>query len=101
MATEFLPALNIHFMFPSEAIDTSGSGFIVATFAPLSSGMPWQWRTTTFVGGELSNAGFDEDEKGYAELAKWVPIDSLKDQKFASSLNISAELIAKLLESHG
>ena len=52
------------------------------------------------VGGELSNAGFDEDEKGYAELAKWVPIDSLKDQKFASSLDISAELIAKLLESH-
>ena len=34
MATEFLPALNIQFMFPSEAIATSGSGFIAAPFAP-------------------------------------------------------------------
>ena len=49
MFTDALPALNIHFRFPREAMATSGSGFIAATFVPLSSGMPWLWRTTTFA----------------------------------------------------
>lgn len=46
--------------------------------------------------GELTDAGFDSDERQYAELAKWVPIDSLKNQHFASSLDIADELIEKL-----
>lgn len=30
-----------------------------------------------FVGGELSIDGFDEEEKVYAELAEWLPLDDL------------------------
>ena len=48
------------------------------------------------IDGELTDSGFDADEKQYAELAKWVPIESLKNRHFASSLDIAAELIAKL-----
>lgn len=29
------------------------------------------------AGGELSTDGFDDDEKTYAEMAEWVPIDTL------------------------
>lgn len=48
------------------------------------------------IDGELTDSEFDADEKQYAELAKWVPIESLENQHFASSLDIAAELIAKL-----
>lgn len=48
------------------------------------------------IGGELSDAGFDADEKQYAKLAKWVPIESLQAQKYASTPDVAAELIAKL-----
>lgn len=40
-----------------------------------------------FIGGELSTDGFDEDEKGYAELAEWVPLSSLNDIGVASTVD--------------
>lgn len=45
------------------------------------------------VGGELSTAGFDVDEKEYASEAKWVNIDKLHKMKHACSLDIAEELI--------
>lgn len=45
------------------------------------------------VGGEISNAGFDEDEKEYAKEAQWVEFDKLKTMKHACSLDIAGELL--------
>ena len=45
------------------------------------------------IGGEISDDGFDEDEKEYAELAKWVDIEYLLENKHANSINIKDELI--------
>jgi 8-oxo-dGTP diphosphatase len=39
------------------------------------------------TGGELSTAGFDEYEKKYADMAKWIPIQSLPSIKLASSID--------------
>lgn len=41
----------------------------------------------TFKGGELSKDGFDDYEKKYAELAEWVPIESIDDLKLASTVD--------------
>lgn len=38
-----------------------------------------------YVGGTLSTDGFDEDEKQYAELAEWVPLERLPDLQVTSS----------------
>jgi len=38
--------------------------------------------------GEITAAGFDEDEKEYAKMARWVTIDELNDMRHASSNNI-------------
>ena len=48
------------------------------------------------VGGKLTDAGFDTDEKEYASLAKWVPLKDLRTMHHACSVNILDELIAKL-----
>jgi 8-oxo-dGTP diphosphatase len=40
-----------------------------------------------FAGGELSTAGFDEWEKQYAELAEWIPLETLDDIGIASSVD--------------
>ena len=45
------------------------------------------------VGGEISNAGFDKDEKEYAKTAKWVSIKELKNMRHANSINVVDELI--------
>lgn len=37
------------------------------------------------LGGELSTKGFDKNEKNFAELAEWIPIDELKDITVAST----------------
>jgi len=38
------------------------------------------------IGGKLSTANFDENEKTYADLAEWVDIKNLKKLKFYNSL---------------
>ena len=45
------------------------------------------------VDGEISDEGFDADEKEYAKTAKWVDIDYLKSNRHACSINIADELI--------
>lgn len=40
-----------------------------------------------FVGGELSTAGFDEDEQNYAEIAEWVELSELKNLEVASTID--------------
>ena len=49
------------------------------------------------VDGEISNEGFDEDEKEYAKTAKWINIKELKNMRHASSINVVDELINKIL----
>ena len=49
------------------------------------------------VDGEISNEGFDEDEKEYAKTAKWINMEELKNMRFASSINVADELINKIL----
>jgi 8-oxo-dGTP diphosphatase len=39
------------------------------------------------VGGRLSTDGFDENEKQYAEIAEWVPLESLDELKLASTVD--------------
>ncbi len=50
------------------------------------------------IGGELSDAGFDEDEREYAKLAKWVSLDDLKKMRLACSIDIADKLI-KLIKA--
>ena len=45
------------------------------------------------ISGDISDDGFDEDEKIYAQKAKWVNIDYLKNSRHACSIDISNELI--------
>jgi 8-oxo-dGTP diphosphatase len=40
-----------------------------------------------FVGGEFSIAGFDEDEKKYADMPEWIPLTELESIKVASSFD--------------
>ena len=50
------------------------------------------------VDGEISNQGFDEDEKEYAKTAKWINIEELKKMRHASSMNVADELLNKILK---
>lgn len=45
------------------------------------------------TGGELTDAGFDADEKEYAKLAKWVPIEGLRQMRHACSIDIAEKLL--------
>ena len=40
-----------------------------------------------YVGGELSTDGFDGEEKTYAELAEWIPLESIDEIKPASTVD--------------
>jgi 8-oxo-dGTP diphosphatase len=40
-----------------------------------------------YVGGNLSTDGFDEYEKGYAELAEWIPISELDHLEINSTVD--------------
>jgi 8-oxo-dGTP diphosphatase len=40
-----------------------------------------------YVGGQLSTDGFDKNEKKYAEIAEWVPLESLNELKVASTVD--------------
>lgn len=46
------------------------------------------------VGGELSDVGFDADEKEYTKLAKWVSLNDLSKMHYACSIDISDKLIS-------
>ena len=52
--------------------------------------------TVKIVGGELSDSGFDADEKEYAKIAQWVKIDELKNMHHACSVNLHDELMKKI-----
>lgn len=45
------------------------------------------------VGGELSDEGFDEDEREYAKMARWVDLDELRGMRHACSVDIADKLI--------
>lgn len=45
------------------------------------------------TGGELSDEGFDADEREYASLAKWVKLDDLRKMHHACSVDIAEKLI--------
>ena len=45
-----------------------------------------------FAGGELSKDGFDEDEKKYADLAQWIPLEEASKVEVASSVDWRAIL---------
>lgn len=40
-----------------------------------------------YVSGELSDEGFDEDEKEYGGFPEWLPISSLNDIKIVTSVD--------------
>ena len=46
------------------------------------------------VGGEISNEGFDEDEKEYAQTARWVDLNDLRKMRLACNLDIADELFS-------
>jgi len=45
------------------------------------------------VGGELSDAGFDVDEREYAKLARWVDLDDLRKMRHACSIDIADKIL--------
>jgi len=45
------------------------------------------------VGGEISTAGFDADEKEYAKEACWIDLDELDHMRHACSIDIADELL--------
>lgn len=51
------------------------------------------------IDGNICDDGFDEDEREYAKLAKWVDISELKNMRHACSMNISEEIIKKALSN--
>lgn len=40
-----------------------------------------------YLGGELSTDGFDEHEKAYAEMAEWIPLESVDMIEIASTVD--------------
>ncbi len=44
------------------------------------------------VGGEISDAGFDVDEREYAKLAKWVQIEDLRKMHLACNIDIADKI---------
>ena len=51
------------------------------------------------VDGEISDKGFDDDEKEYAKKAKWLDIEELKNMRHACSIDITDELINMILNN--
>lgn len=52
------------------------------------------------IGGEINNSGFSEHEKGYAQTAEWIDIDSLEGLNQASSIDFMP-YVKKAIESYG
>lgn len=51
------------------------------------------------IGGELSTKNFDDQEKTYASLAEWVPLDTFEKLKFYTSTSAQDILDAYRLSS--
>lgn len=47
------------------------------------------------IGGEISKANFDEDEKNYADLPEWIGLDRVPNLKFVNSVD-SVALIGRV-----
>ncbi len=47
------------------------------------------------IGGEISNKYFDEEEKSYADLAKWIAVEKINDIKFIDSIINNIAIINK------
>ncbi len=45
------------------------------------------------TGDEITDAGFDVDEKEYARLAEWVPIANLRKMRHACSIDVADKLL--------
>lgn len=50
------------------------------------------------VGGEITDTGFDVDEKEYASLAKWLPISELRKMKLVCSIDIADKILDLAME---
>jgi len=46
------------------------------------------------VGGELSDAGFGQDEKAYSQMARWVPITQVDGLRFHNPVDSPAIIMA-------
>ena len=40
------------------------------------------------MGGEISKKGFDEEEKGYADIAEWIRLDVADQIKYINSVDL-------------
>lgn len=47
------------------------------------------------VGGKLSIANFDEEEKNYADFPEWIDLNNLDNIKFINSISDNVEIIKK------
>lgn len=52
------------------------------------------------IDGEISDEGFDEDEKEYAKTARWISLEKLKNIRHVSSIDIADELINKVINGN-
>ena len=50
------------------------------------------------IGGEISDEGFDDFEKEYAKMAKWVSIKDLRNMKHICTIDVKDELLKMALE---
>lgn len=50
-----------------------------------------------YLGGEISDEGFDEEERHYADLAEWIPMTMLDNIEIASTVDYR-KFIPKTLE---
>lgn len=56
------------------------------------------------VGGEISTANFEDDEKEYAKAAQWIPISATQELKFYNPVDSQAIIRraeARLAQKHG
>ena len=50
------------------------------------------------IGGEISDEGFDDFEKEYAKMAKWVSIKDLRNMKHICTIDVKDELLEMALD---
>ncbi len=58
---------------------------------------PLLYFTVKCIGGELSKANLDEEEKEYADLAEWIDISIIDELKFINSVD-SPAIIRKAIK---
>ena len=50
------------------------------------------------IGGEISDEGFDDFEKEYAKMAKWVSIKDLRNMKHICTIDVKDEILEMALD---